>query len=179
MKLADMNYFFTQKLSWNNVNKFPLTTFWWIGLDGSKTLTHMAPSETYNAQCTPEELVRSVKNHRDKVYSNSSLLVYGNGDGGGGPLSSMIERLRRMKDVDGLPKTRMALPTEFYENIEKTSEELPSWKGELVSTYNKYMEYFNNVSSSTSNYIEVFTLHIPYAKNSTEVVKCYCMISNY
>lgn len=131
MKLADMNYFFTQKLSWNNVNKFPLTTFWWVGLDGSKTLTHMAPSETYNAQCTPEELVRSVKNHRDKVYSNSSLLVYGNGDGGGGPLSSMIERLRRMKDVDGLPKTRMALPTEFYENIEKTSEELPSWKGEL------------------------------------------------
>ncbi|KAI8098364.1 galactose mutarotase-like domain-containing protein [Gilbertella persicaria] len=116
MLLADMNYFFTQKLSWNNVNKFPLTTFWWIGLDGSKALTHMAPSETYNAQCTPEELVRSVKNHRDKVYSNTSLLVYGNGDGGGGPLASMIERLRRMKNVDGLPKTEMVLP---------------SWKGEL------------------------------------------------
>jgi alpha-mannosidase len=42
---------------------------------------------------------RSVRNHRDKEYSNSSLLVYGNGDGGGGPLASMIERLRRMKDV--------------------------------------------------------------------------------
>jgi alpha-mannosidase len=41
----------------------------------------------------------SVKNHRDKVYSNASLLVYGNGDGGGGPLASMIERLRRMKNV--------------------------------------------------------------------------------
>lgn len=141
MKLADMNYFFTQKLSWNNVNKFPLTTFWWVGLDGSKSLTHMTPSETYNAQCTPEELVRSVKNHRDKVYSNASLLVYGNGDGGGGPLSSMIERLRRMKNVDGLPKTHMALPTEFFEKIEKTSEALPSWKGELVSPhYNEHTE---------------------------------------
>jgi alpha-mannosidase len=41
----------------------------------------------------------SVKNNRDKVYSNASLLVYGNGDGGGGPLASMIERLRRMKNV--------------------------------------------------------------------------------
>ncbi|KAG1178970.1 hypothetical protein G6F70_004929 [Rhizopus microsporus] len=131
MKLADMKYFFTQKLSWNNVNKFPLTTFWWIGLDGTKILTHMAPSETYNAQCTPEELTRSVKNHRDKVFSNSSLLVYGNGDGGGGPLASMIERLRRMKDVDGLPKIKMASDIEFYEQIEKTANELPFWKGEL------------------------------------------------
>ncbi|KAG2194972.1 hypothetical protein INT47_002828 [Mucor saturninus] len=131
MQLADLRYFFTQKLSWNNVNKFPLTTFWWVGLDGSKSLTHMAPSETYNAQCTPEELARSVKNNRDKVYSNSSLLVYGNGDGGGGPLASMIERLKRMKNVDGLPKTTMALPTEFYENIERTAKALPSWKGEL------------------------------------------------
>ncbi|KAG2190749.1 hypothetical protein INT46_003001, partial [Mucor plumbeus] len=131
MHLADMKYFFTQKLSWNNVNKFPLTTFWWVGLDGTKSLTHMAPSETYNAQCTPEELVRSVKNHKDKVYSNTSLLVYGNGDGGGGPLASMIERLRRMKNVDGLPKTEMALPTDFYQKIEQTATALPSWKGEL------------------------------------------------
>lgn len=40
-----------------------------------------------------------MRNHRDKEYSNTSLLVYGNGDGGGGPLASMIERLRRMKNV--------------------------------------------------------------------------------
>ncbi|ORZ07655.1 galactose mutarotase-like domain-containing protein [Absidia repens] len=131
LHLADMKYFFTQKLSWNNVNKFPLTTFWWIGLDGSKTLTHMAPSETYNAQCSPEELIRSVKNHRDKEYSNSSLLVYGNGDGGGGPLASMIERLQRMKDVDGLPKVEFSTPTDFYENVEQKTEALCSWKGEL------------------------------------------------
>ncbi|GAA5797506.1 hypothetical protein HPULCUR_002894 [Helicostylum pulchrum] len=131
MQLADLKYFFTQKLSWNNVNKFPLTTFWWIGLDGTKSLTHMAPSETYNAQCTPEELVRSMKNNRDKVYSNTSLLVYGNGDGGGGPLASMIERLKRMKNVDGLPKTTMSLPTEFFERVENTAKALPSWKGEL------------------------------------------------
>ncbi|KAG0188494.1 Glycoside hydrolase, 38 vacuolar alpha mannosidase [Apophysomyces sp. BC1034] len=131
VRLADMKYFFTQKLSWNNVNKFPLTTFLWTGLDGTKVLTHMAPSETYNAQCTPEELIRTVRNHRDKEYSNTSLLVYGNGDGGGGPLASMIERLRRMKDVDGLSKVEMSTPAAFFENLEKESPVLPSWKGEL------------------------------------------------
>ncbi|KAF7726851.1 Glycoside hydrolase, 38 vacuolar alpha mannosidase [Apophysomyces ossiformis] len=131
VRLADMKYFFTQKLSWNNVNKFPLTTFWWTGLDGTKVLTHMAPSETYNAQCTPEELIRTVRNHRDKEYSNSSLLVYGNGDGGGGPLASMIERLRRMKNVDGLPKVEMSTPVTFFENLEKECDVLTTWKGEL------------------------------------------------
>ncbi|CAO3640016.1 unnamed protein product [Cunninghamella blakesleeana] len=130
LKLADMKYFFSQKLSWNNVNKFPLTTFWWIGIDGSKTLTHMAPSETYNAQCIPEELIRTVRNHRDKEYSNTSLLVYGNGDGGG-PLASMIERLRRMKDVDGLPKVEFSTQDDFYEKIERETVALNSWKGEL------------------------------------------------
>ncbi|KAI9286060.1 galactose mutarotase-like domain-containing protein [Umbelopsis sp. AD052] len=128
---ADMKYFFTQKLSWNNINKFPFTTFWWTALDGSRVITHMAPSETYNAQCTPEELIRTVRNHRDKEYTNSSLLVYGNGDGGGGPLAGMIERLKRMENVDGLAKVKMGSANEFYENIEKSGAELSSWKGEL------------------------------------------------
>lgn len=68
-------------------------------MDGSSVLTHMAPSETYNAQGRLEELIKSVKNNKDKAYANASLLVFGNGDGGGGPLPSMIERLNRMQDV--------------------------------------------------------------------------------
>ncbi|KAI8982058.1 galactose mutarotase-like domain-containing protein [Mycotypha africana] len=86
--------------------------------------THMAPSDTYNKQCAPEESLRSVKNDKDKVYWNTSLLVYGNGDGGGGrPLPSMIERLRKMKGVV---------------SINPTSETLPSWKGELVYSTRTY-----------------------------------------
>ncbi len=54
---------------------------------------------SYVSQCTPGELVNSVRNHKDKEYSNESLLVFGNGDGGGGPLASMIERLNRLKDI--------------------------------------------------------------------------------
>jgi alpha-mannosidase len=124
-------YFFTQKLSWNNINKFPNTTFYWQGLDGSRVLTHMAPSETYVAQCTVEELKKSVDNNRDKAYTDASLLVYGNGDGGGGPLPAMIERLHRMRDVDGIPPVEMASVDDFYEHVERTSTELVVWTGEL------------------------------------------------
>ncbi|CAG8784831.1 4953_t:CDS:10, partial [Dentiscutata erythropus] len=132
IKAADIKYFFTQKLSWNNINKFPNTSFYWVGLDGSKVLTHMCPSETYVAQCKPDELIRSVRNNRDKeLNNNEGLLVFGNGDGGGGPLASMIERLRRLKDIDGLAKVNMGSADEFYERLEEGSAELVSWKGEL------------------------------------------------
>ncbi|KAJ1933735.1 Glycoside hydrolase, 38 vacuolar alpha mannosidase, partial [Linderina macrospora] len=145
VRLAGAKYFFTQKLSWNNINKFPNTTFRWVGLDGSHVLTHMAPSNTYGAQCNPGELIDSEHNHKDIVYSNESLLLYGNGDGGGGPLKAMLERLRRMNDMDGLPKVKNAHPNEFYEHVEKTATELVAWKGEL------YFELHRGTYTSQSN----------------------------
>ncbi|KAI9503271.1 Glycoside hydrolase, 38 vacuolar alpha mannosidase [Coemansia spiralis] len=131
VRLSGAEYFFTQKLSWNNINKFPHTTFRWIGLDGSHILTHMAPAETYTANATASQLISSVARHKDISYTNESLYLYGNGDGGGGPLEDMIERLDRMKDVDGLPRVKHAHPNEFYEHVDKTNKGLVTWKGEL------------------------------------------------
>ncbi|KAJ1942521.1 Glycoside hydrolase, 38 vacuolar alpha mannosidase [Kickxella alabastrina] len=145
IKQAGAKYFFTQKLSWNNINKFPHTTFQWVGLDGSHVLTHMAPAETYGAQCRPGELIDSVKRHKDIAYTNESLYLFGNGDGGGGPLRSMLERLRRMKDVDGLPKVKQAHPQEFYVHVEENSKQLVTWKGEL------YFELHRGTYTSQSN----------------------------
>ncbi|KAI9591192.1 galactose mutarotase-like domain-containing protein [Syncephalis fuscata] len=131
MKLSGAKYFFTQKLSWNNINKFPNTTFHWAGLDGSKVLTHMAPGETYAAQGTVSELIKSVNNNRDKAYSEASLLVFGNGDGGGGPLPAMIERLRRLENIEGIPRVKMGSAEEFYDHLEQSSKDLCTWRGEL------------------------------------------------
>ncbi|KAJ1963825.1 Glycoside hydrolase, 38 vacuolar alpha mannosidase [Dipsacomyces acuminosporus] len=145
VRLSDAKYFFTQKLSWNNINRFPSSTFRWVGLDGSQVLTHMAPSNTYGAQCRPGELIDSIKNHKDIAYSNDSLYLYGNGDGGGGPLDAMLERLRRMENVDGLPKVKNAHPNEFYEHVEDSAKDLVSWKGEL------YFELHRGTYTSQSN----------------------------
>lgn len=51
LRLCGIPYFFTQKLSWNNINTFPYSTFNWVGLDGSQVMSHMTPVDTYNAQC--------------------------------------------------------------------------------------------------------------------------------
>ncbi|KAI8620662.1 galactose mutarotase-like domain-containing protein [Chytriomyces sp. MP71] len=130
--LAGMPYFFTQKISWNNINRFPHTTFMWAGLDNSEVLTHFAPADTYVGQCNVGDFVRSVHNNKDKVYSNKSIFLYGNGDGGGGPLSEMLTKLETLKDLEGLPGTvRDGDPSKFYEELEASSHGLNRWKGEL------------------------------------------------
>ncbi|KAJ2811264.1 Glycoside hydrolase, 38 vacuolar alpha mannosidase [Coemansia furcata] len=145
VRLAGAKYFFTQKLSWNSMNRFPNTTFRWVGLDGSHVLTHMAPSNTYVGQCTPGELMDSVKRHKDLSYTNESLYLFGNGDGGGGPLRDMLERMRRMENLDGLPRVKQAHPREFYEHVEQTTKDLVSWKGEL------YFELHRGTYTSQAN----------------------------
>ncbi|KAF9403452.1 Glycoside hydrolase, 38 vacuolar alpha mannosidase, partial [Podila epigama] len=137
VKQAGCKYFFTQKLSWNNINKFPNTTFNWVGLDGTKVLTHMAPCETYTAQADVGDLTRSIRNNRDLAFSNQSLLPYGNGDGGGGPQRAMIERLRRMKDTDGLPQCQMGGAESFFDSVAESAHDLQEWKGELYLEFHR------------------------------------------
>jgi len=58
-------------------------------------------------------------------------LLYGIGDGGGGPLPEHIERLKRMKDVIGVPKVKFADTEEFFEAIKADIPNLMTWTGEL------------------------------------------------
>jgi alpha-mannosidase len=95
--------FFFKFLSSNFLLQPPNHTFLWEGLDGTRMLTHFPPADTYNAMCDVKTLLFNVKNFKDKERSNQSLLVFGFGDGGGGPLPSMVSNLEILKDVEGIP----------------------------------------------------------------------------
>lgn len=41
MKGCGVDYFLTTKMTWNDTNTFPYTSFYWQGLDGTQVLTHM------------------------------------------------------------------------------------------------------------------------------------------
>jgi hypothetical protein len=45
MRAAGCVYFLTQKLSWNLINKFPHTSFYWQGLNGDKARASFASTE--------------------------------------------------------------------------------------------------------------------------------------
>ena len=138
-RLAGMTRFLTQKLSWNNINKFPHTTFNWVALDGSQVICHMPPSETYTAEANWGDVKRSVTQHKSLDQDKTSLLVFGKGDGGGGPTFGHLEKLRRcrgMSDKVGrLPRVKMGdTVDQFFSQLEKKAAvgtEYVTWYGEL------------------------------------------------
>ncbi len=125
--------FITQKLSWNKQNKLPHHTFRWFGIDGTSVLTHFPPVDTYNAEVDPVELAYAQANFNDKGWSDWSLMPFGYGDGGGGPTREMLERARRVRDLDGLPRVTIGTVDQFFENVEAEGEihDIPEWRGEL------------------------------------------------
>ena len=56
---AGVTALITQKMSWNDTNVFPHSTFWWEGHDGSRILAHFPPANTYNGDFSVGELARS------------------------------------------------------------------------------------------------------------------------
>jgi alpha-mannosidase len=131
MRQAGIARFLTQKLSWNRFNQPEHHTFTWQGLDGSEVLTHFPPADTYNAEATVAELHREGASYKDHGRSRHSLLVFGHGDGGGGPTDEMLERLRRARDVAGLPRTTIRSPAEFFDLLEADASDLRTVVGEL------------------------------------------------
>ncbi|KAJ6664182.1 hypothetical protein lerEdw1_008398 [Lerista edwardsae] len=106
-------------------------TFLWEGIDGSQVLAHFPPADSYGLAGRVEEMLKTVKNNRDKGLVNHSAALYGFGDGGGGPTQKMLDRLMRMQNTDGLPRVRMSTPDIFFSELEETKAQLCTWVGEL------------------------------------------------
>uniref|UniRef100_A0AAX7T0W3 Alpha-mannosidase 2C1 n=1 Tax=Astatotilapia calliptera TaxID=8154 RepID=A0AAX7T0W3_ASTCA len=131
MQGCGISNFLTQKLSWNLVNTFPHNTFFWEGLDGSTVLTHFPPGNSYEMKGKVEDLVKTLKNNKDKGRANHSAALFGFGDGGGGPTQLMLDRLRLVQDTNGLPKVQMSTPDELFTRLQADSALLCTWTGEL------------------------------------------------
>lgn len=125
-------WFFTQKLSWNETNKFPHHTFWWEGIDGSRVFTHFSPVDTYNALLTPSQLRFAEKNFADHVGATRSLVLYGHGDGGGGPTQTMIDRGRLANNLEGVPQVSFGTIRKFFADAESEyGNQAQTWVGEM------------------------------------------------
>jgi len=158
MRQAGIRHFLTQKLSWNRFNKPEHQTFLWQGIDGSEVLTHFPPADTYNSVATVEELRRVVRDYRDSDRSGHSCMLFGVGDGGGGPTRDMLERLRRARDLQGLPRTAIRAPREFFARLEEDCQDLPVVVGELYFEYHRGT-YTTQAATKKGNRRGEFLLH--------------------
>ncbi|MCW2914621.1 MAG: alpha-mannosidase [Actinomycetia bacterium] len=130
-RLAGMDWFLTQKISWNQTNKFPHHTFWWEGIDGTRIFTHFPSADTYNGTFEGSELAHAEHNYAEKGAGTRSLLPFGHGDGGGGPTREMLERARRLRDLEGSPRVVIEAPDAFFAAARAEYPEAPVWSGEL------------------------------------------------
>ena len=121
LRLAGLDSFFTHKTNWSEGNKLPSDLFWWEGLDGSRVLMHTYdnPAGGYNAWIGPRAAVETWRNYQDKESNPESLLLFGWGDGGGGPTENMLQRIRQLADFPAMPALRYVNVAEWFSDIAK------------------------------------------------------------
>ncbi|GAA0646602.1 glycoside hydrolase family 38 C-terminal domain-containing protein [Kutzneria viridogrisea] len=131
VKLSGSRWFLTQKLSWNQINRFPHHSFWWEGIDGSQVFTHFPPVDTYNSDLLGADLARASRQFSEHGRATRSLVPFGYGDGGGGPTREMLEAARRVADLEGSPRVTIEPPARFFAAAEAEYPDAPVWSGEL------------------------------------------------
>ncbi len=132
-----VKYFTTAKIFWNlhGGTTFPYETFTWEGIDGSGVLAHF--HRDYNARTDPESVAKRWGDCVHKDETDKLLYPFGWGDGGGGPTRDHLEYLRREGDLEGLPRTRIASPREFFAELEKSGPPQDRYVGELYYEFHR------------------------------------------
>ena len=144
IRAAGAEWFVTQKISWNDTNRLPHNTFAWEGIDGTRVFAHFPPADSYDAVVSPAEVARSERGSGDLGRAHDSLLLFGYGDGGGGPTREMLALARRQANLDGSPRVILDTPEDFRASAERDYPDLPVWQGEL------YLEFHRGTLTSQS-----------------------------
>ena len=131
MRRAGFEWFFTQKISWNQQNKFPHHSFLWEGIDGSRIFSHFPSMDTYNSQLSGEEVAKASRQFREARVTNNSIAPVGWGDGGGGTTREMTGKARRLANLEGSATVKWEHPNDFFDRAQQEMPSPPVWFGEL------------------------------------------------
>lgn len=164
MQKSGVDTFITAKIGWNDTDRMPYDVFKWRGIDGSEVFAYFLSTcycdprngvydqtyTTYTAPINPMYVLGTWNRFQQKEFTDTVIMSYGWGDGGGGPTREDIERERRLSmGVPGIPTTKLetlqSSVQTVKENYEKNAKELvrkPVWRGEL------YFEYHRGTLSS-------------------------------
>lgn len=159
MKKCGVDRFVTAKIGWNDTNRMPYDSFIWRGIDGSEVFAFLLSTcdcdprngkydetyTTYVGKLNAEQTLGTWNRYEPKEFNDTTMMVYGWGDGGGGPTRIMLEQQRRLAyGLPGIPKTRIATVKESLDEIEenfyrnaKELKRMPKWNGEIYFEYHR------------------------------------------
>jgi len=134
LKKSGLDYFVTQKMSWNDTNQFPFKLFWWESPDGSKVLTYF-PHDYVNTSLNPVRLAEDIKLARDHAPGITEMLdLYGVGDHGGGPTRAILDEGFHWSNKEGngaskiTPNYQFGGAQAFFDAVEKQiAPQSPEW----------------------------------------------------
>ena len=137
LRAFDVPYFATQKLlrADPECERFPYQDFIWEGMDGSTVLANSFFD--YTSKVSPLHFHRRWEQHRIQQTDIDTLLYpFGYGDGGGGPDRDTLEMVRRMKDLEGVPRSCEGTLEGFFRRMEENPPK-NRWVGELYLAWHR------------------------------------------
>jgi alpha-mannosidase len=174
-KKSGVDYFVTQKMTWNDTNQLPFKLFWWESPDGSKVLAYF-PHDYANDNLSPTRLAADTAQARQRATGMTDVMdLYGIGDHGGGPTRAVLDQgfhwATPSQPQKVMPKMQFGIAQSYFTNVEKQiapeSKEwnyqsmatgytppppvpgkisIPTWKSEM------YFEYHRGVMTSQANH---------------------------
>lgn len=145
LALCGVRGFFTTKMTWSSITRFPYSSFVWRGADGTEVLTHLC-SVNYNGSAEMGNVIEALRQHRQCDAHPEMLLPTGFGDGGGGVTDEMLERARRMGNLANVPPVRWTTAEAFFDRMAEAKDRLPVYQGEL------YLEYHRGTYTTQSEF---------------------------
>ncbi|MGA2535166.1 MAG: glycoside hydrolase family 38 C-terminal domain-containing protein [Terracidiphilus sp.] len=128
-KRSGIDYFVTQKMTWNDTNQLPFKLFWWESPDGSKVLTYF-PHDYANDNLNPVRLSADLATARERAPGMEEMMdLYGIGDHGGGPTRAILDEGVHWAQPDKvIPKMQFGTAQSYFSSIEKKiAADSPVW----------------------------------------------------
>ncbi len=174
-KKSGVDYFVTQKMTWNDTNQLPFKLFWWESPDGSKVLSYF-PHDYANNNLSPMRLAADTVQARQRATGMAELMdLYGIGDHGGGPTRAILDEGFHWADPSTppkvMPKINFGVAQSYFTSVEKQIAQesrewnyqsiakgyeppaavegkvsIPTWKSEM------YFEYHRGVMTTQANH---------------------------
>jgi alpha-mannosidase len=139
-KKSGIDYFVTQKMSWNDTNQLPLKLFWWQSPDGSKVLTYF-PRGYGNQNLSPVRLSGDLAQARILAPGMTEMMdLYGVGDHGGGPTRDVLDQGERwMQPGKIAPKMEFGTAQSFFTTVGKEiAPESKTWNYKTIAEGYQY-----------------------------------------
>jgi alpha-mannosidase len=107
--------------------------FWWEGLDGSRLLAYVPPGWYL------VNLKDGVRDLLEQASQNTPLkdfmLLYGEGDHGGGPRATDLAAIRKFEKDKSHPRLAFVTPEKYFHALQSAGIEFPVLKQELNFTF--------------------------------------------